>query len=429
MIVFIFLDCSEPNKELKDTIAPEVYILNPITGAVISELTSITAYASDNIGIKKVEFLINDTISYLADTVDTVYIIEWNSSHYSNDEYTLQAVATDFSDNSSLSLPISFIVDNSNSSPKAQNIKNIIYNRTKMTITWEPSVETDFQAYQILISESYNGQKSSIVTIMDSSRTSYTTSEFNPGIVHYYWLKVIDDYNYTSIGHGYRLVDAAPTPVDLDFNDLGNGIYRIFWTMNTDSDFVSYTLNMLQYDNMNNDSILFVSNNNQDTSFTPAFVLTERFYQITIQDYWDIITRSNILEVDFGPPPAILNTNIPDTIFKSGLNEDSLYLVRAMVTDENGLESIDNVGFTSYIILDDSIRSDSAFYFLFDDGGMDTLFESGYSSGDIVEGDGLYCNQILINNQFGVGVYDWVFKAQDINQQLSHPFEIRVVIE
>ena len=133
--------------------------------------------------------------------------------------------------------------------------------------------------------------------------------------------------------------------------------------------------------------------------------------------------------MDFGPPPIIINISTPDTITRPALNEDSLYLISAQVTDENGPETIDIVGFTSYIFIADSIRGDSTFFSLFDDGGLDTLFEAEHTSGDTLAGDGFYCNQILVNSQMTAGVYDWVFKAKDINLQSSDPVEVRVVIQ
>ena len=429
MLVFISLDCSEPPSKKKDTTPPIVYLTAPAAGEVVSELVAITAYAQDNEGIDWVEFLINDTLVYLGERVDTLYAAEWNSTRHENNEYKLQAVATDLSDNSVASVPLVMVVDNSNSAPQAQNIINITYNQTKMTITWAPSAEADLQAYEILISESYNGQKTTIATISDSSVTSYTTTDFNPGVVRYYWLKVIDIYNYTSIGNGYRLIDAVPTPVTLNPTQEVNGLHKFSWTTNTDSDFVSYTLSMLRLEDTEQDTVLFFSTNSLDTSYTAPFMLTEKFYQITVEDYWGLKSKSNILEVDFGPPPVILYTTAPDTIFRPGPGADSLYLITAQITDENGLETIDITGFTSYVITTDSLWGDSTYFSLFDDGGLDTSIVTGYTSGDTLAGDGLFCNRIVINSQTMAAVYDWVFTARDINLQFSDQVVVRVVIE
>ncbi len=429
MLVFISLDCSESPSKKKDTTPPAVYLTAPTAGEVVSELVTITAYAQDDEGIDWVEFLINDTLVYLGERVDTLYAAEWNSTRHENNEYKLQAVATDLSDNSAASVSLVMIVDNSNSAPQAQNIINITYNQTKMTITWAPSAEADLQAYEILISESYNGQKTTIATISDSSVTSYTTTDFNPGVVHYYWLKVIDIYNYTSTGNGYRLIDAVPTPVTLNPTQEVNGLHKFSWTTNTDSDFVSYTLSMLRLEDTEQDTVLFFSTNSLDTSYTAPFMLTEKFYQITVEDYWGLKSKSNILEVDFGPPPVILYTTAPDTIFRPGPSADSLYLITAQITDENGLETIEIAGFTSYVVTADSLWGDSTYFSLFDDGGLDTLIEAGHTSGDTLAGDGLFCNQIVINSQTMAAVYDWVFTARDINLQSSDPVAVRVVIE
>lgn len=427
--LFISLDCSEPSKELNDTTPPEIHIVTPSSDSLVKELVTIMAYAKDNTGIQKVEFLINDTLSYLAEKLDTLYFIEWNSTLFENNKYKLQAIAKDVSENLTETIPIFITVDNSNSAPKAQNILNIIYNQNKMTITWEPFTETDFKAYEILISESYNGLKSTLITINDSSITSYTTTEFNPGIVHYYWLKVVDIYNYSSIGNGYRLVDAIPTQVNLNSLELTNYRHKFYWDTNTDSDFVSYTLSMLRDEVDLQDTVLFFSNDNLDTSFNAPFILTEKFYQIIVKDYWALSSKSDILEIDFGPAPIILNVSTPDTILRPELDEKSLYLISASIIDGNGLESIDIAGFISYLLIEDTLRVDSTYYSLFDDGGVDTLLGSFYTSGDTIAGDGWYCTQILIDVQTTVGVYDWVFKANDINRQPSDPFQVRVVIE
>ena len=186
---------------------------------------------------------------------------------------------------------------------------------------------------------------------------------------------------------------------------------------------------MLWLEDTELDTVLFFSTNSLDTSYTAPFMLTEKFYQITVEDYWGLKSKSNILEVDFGPPPVILYTTAPDTIFRPGPGADSLYLITAQITDENGLETIDIAGFTSYVITTDSLWGDSTYFSLFDDGGLDTLIEAGHTSGDTLAGDGLFCNRVVINSQTMAAVYDWVFTARDINLQSSDPVAVRVVIE
>ena len=97
MLVFSYFRCSEPPKVDKDTTPPEVNILAPVTGSVVGEVVSILAYAEDNEGIDGVEFLINDTLLYIGEKIDTLYALEWNSTNYENKEYKLQSVATDLS--------------------------------------------------------------------------------------------------------------------------------------------------------------------------------------------------------------------------------------------------------------------------------------------------------------------------------------------
>ena len=50
------------NNPAPDTVAPTVSVTTPASGATISGTTSITASASDNVGVKKVEFYVNGTL-------------------------------------------------------------------------------------------------------------------------------------------------------------------------------------------------------------------------------------------------------------------------------------------------------------------------------------------------------------------------------
>ena len=115
MLVFISIHCSEQPIVDKDTTPPEIYILAPVTGSVVGEVVLILAYAEDNEGIYGVEFLINDTLSYLAEKLDTLYFIEWNSTLFENNKYKLQAIAKDVSENLTETIPIFITV----SVPKA----------------------------------------------------------------------------------------------------------------------------------------------------------------------------------------------------------------------------------------------------------------------------------------------------------------------
>jgi hypothetical protein len=89
-----------------DTTAPTISISSPTAGASVSGNTVITAIASDNVGVAKVEFYVNGALQ----TTDTSspYLCSWNTSSLAAGTYTLMAKAYDAAGNigQSTSVPV-----------------------------------------------------------------------------------------------------------------------------------------------------------------------------------------------------------------------------------------------------------------------------------------------------------------------------------
>ncbi len=110
------------NDSIPDLTPPTVSISSPSGGAVVSGNVNIQASASDNVGISKVEFYIDDTL-YSTDT-SAPYEFLWNSTYFTNDYHAIKVIAYDtsvFSDEESI------WVDSQNGVvyiPKITNVKN-----------------------------------------------------------------------------------------------------------------------------------------------------------------------------------------------------------------------------------------------------------------------------------------------------------------
>jgi hypothetical protein len=80
-----------------DTQAPSVSITNPADGATVSGTVSVTASASDNVGVTQVRFYVDGSLK----TTDTSspYSYSWDTTGYSDDSHTVQAVAYDAAGN------------------------------------------------------------------------------------------------------------------------------------------------------------------------------------------------------------------------------------------------------------------------------------------------------------------------------------------
>src|SRR6185503_2088295 len=78
-----------------DTIAPTVAITSPANGANVARRSTvtITATASDNVGVTRVEFLVNGALQ-CSDTTSP-YTCNWSVPNARNVNYQLQARAFD----------------------------------------------------------------------------------------------------------------------------------------------------------------------------------------------------------------------------------------------------------------------------------------------------------------------------------------------
>src|SRR5213075_1066094 len=80
-----------------DTIPPTTSITAPANGATVSGTTNVTASASDNVGVTKVEFYMDGALR----TTDTTapYSWSWNTTTFANSSHTLVTKAYDAAGN------------------------------------------------------------------------------------------------------------------------------------------------------------------------------------------------------------------------------------------------------------------------------------------------------------------------------------------
>ncbi len=88
-----------PTPSVSDTISPTVSITSPLNGSTVGKNTRITiqATASDNVGVTRVEFYVNNTL--LCTVNNTPYSCSWKVPGTKNIQYTLTAKAFDAAGN------------------------------------------------------------------------------------------------------------------------------------------------------------------------------------------------------------------------------------------------------------------------------------------------------------------------------------------
>lgn len=95
---------------IADVAAPSVAISAPAANATVSGTYSVTASASDNVGVSKVEFYLNGALQ--ASDTTTPYLFSWNTATVANGSYSLSVKAYDAAGNVGQSAALTVNVNN-----------------------------------------------------------------------------------------------------------------------------------------------------------------------------------------------------------------------------------------------------------------------------------------------------------------------------
>src|SRR6266478_2324582 len=96
--------------------APTVSITSPASGATVGGTISVTATASDNVGVAGVQFRL-DGVNAGTEVTAAPYSISWNTTTASNGSHTLTAVARDAAGLLTASAPVTVTVLNNSAPP------------------------------------------------------------------------------------------------------------------------------------------------------------------------------------------------------------------------------------------------------------------------------------------------------------------------
>ena len=113
--IYEFIELHNDSGAAGDTTAPATSITSPANNAVVSSAVSVTATASDDIAVTKVEFWLDGALQ----TTDTSspYEWSWNTLSATNGAHTLQSKAYDAANNAGTSAAVSVTVSNDTTPP------------------------------------------------------------------------------------------------------------------------------------------------------------------------------------------------------------------------------------------------------------------------------------------------------------------------
>ena len=259
--------------------------------------------------------LYSDTQNGTKTTIET--ITDANSNTYTLSEFNptvenwFWVQVTDTVGLSSIGNGMSNSID---AEPNQVDVTSVTYDLETMTIVWEEysqnmgrvqnmnhnlgtSVTNDFVSYELLHSSTEDGEYTSVVVINDIGTTSYSLSEFDPTQENWFKMKITDFWDLTSIGDGMtNEIDSPPTPSEMYPVVYQGSNIVVSWSQNNDNDFHSYHLFESESADMSNQTEIFTSEDNTETSYnlTGLSETEYRYLHVVVQDVWGLESTSNI---------------------------------------------------------------------------------------------------------------------------------------
>ena len=174
-----------------DTTAPTTSITAPANGATVSGTASVTASASDNVGVTKVEFYLDSVLQ--STSTASPYTWSWNTTTATNASHSLTSKAYDAAANVGTSAIVTVTVSNvvDTTPPTAPtNLAAVSSFKRKINLTWTASTDNvGVSGYQIWRATISTGPFSQIAT---STVNSYTNSGLTSGTTYYYYVIAYD---------------------------------------------------------------------------------------------------------------------------------------------------------------------------------------------------------------------------------------------
>lgn len=176
------------NNIVTDTILPTVSLVAPLGGSTVSGIVTISANATDNIAVQKVDFY-RDASIFIGTDATNPYSINLDSTTVPNGNHTLFARASDTSSNQTSTLSRSVTVNNiivDSMPPTIPTAVNAITttSSSQITLTWSSSTDnTGVANYHIYRNNAPVGT---------STATTYTDIGLSPNTAYTYTITAMD---------------------------------------------------------------------------------------------------------------------------------------------------------------------------------------------------------------------------------------------
>src|SRR3989475_8131736 len=135
---------NEVSKAIPDVTPPTVSITAPAAGSTVVGTVTVSASATDNIGVVGVQFKL-DGANLGAEATVAPYSVAWNTTTAVTGAHTLTAVARDAAGNIATSAAVSETVANDTTPPVISSVSAFNISSSAATITWATNEASDSQ--------------------------------------------------------------------------------------------------------------------------------------------------------------------------------------------------------------------------------------------------------------------------------------------
>src|SRR5438128_2496883 len=135
---------NEVSKAIPDVTPPTVSITAPAAGSTVVGTVTVSASATDNIGVVGVQFKL-DGANLGAEATVAPYSVAWNTTTAVTGAHTLTAVARDAAGNIATSAAVSETVANDTTPPVISSVSAFNISSSQATITWATNEASDSQ--------------------------------------------------------------------------------------------------------------------------------------------------------------------------------------------------------------------------------------------------------------------------------------------
>ncbi len=221
-----------------DTTAPTASVTAPANGATVSGTVSVTATASDNVAVTKVEFYVDGGLASTDTTSPYSYSLD--TTALTNATHTLVAKAYDAAGNIGTSSTVTVTVNNDITAPTAPTgLTATAISPTQVNLSWTASTDN------VGVTK-YLVQRGG-VTIAQPTTTSYSDTTVTSNTTYSYVVLAQDAAGNTSAASSTKTV-TTPQPADTTAPTVPTGLtatavsptqVNLSWTASTDANGVA----------------------------------------------------------------------------------------------------------------------------------------------------------------------------------------------